>query len=212
MRGIPKDDMLLYTGSENVLCYQKNPTPHGHPAGYEPGTLYTPVVLDFRSRKVNLAKRDSALHKKQIIFSTYQIFSKGVDVPSIDTGLDATPRSTFVQIHGRILRQKHGKKIPIWVTLRDYGSYRAEYQFSKRVAELLESKAEIYQWQLDKGVRGVQAKALIRDAEERARKMKSVKILTGSDGKSTLETPLTEPTYVPSKSSGTVKQGRGRTT
>ena len=144
--GVPEDETLLYTGKENYYKLDKNPKPLRDPEGYQRGTEYSPLIYTKKERKVTLSKRNDLLVSARIIFSTYAVFSKGVDVPDLDTGIDATPKSAFVQIHGRILRRFPGKKIPIWITIRDFNSYRAEYQFGKRIAELIKSNAETYTW------------------------------------------------------------------
>ena len=55
----------------------------------------------------------------QIIFATYGMMKEGQDVPRLDMGIDATPRSEGVQAIGRIRRECAGKRHPIWVTLFD---------------------------------------------------------------------------------------------
>src|SRR6056300_884472 len=48
--------------------------------------------------------------KKQIIFATFSQAHEGLDIPSLDTVILATPKSDIVQSIGRIMRETHGKK------------------------------------------------------------------------------------------------------
>lgn len=54
-----------------------------------------------------------------VIWATYAIFSKNVDVPRLDTLFLAAPVADSVQQVGRILRQQEGKKNPIVVDFVD---------------------------------------------------------------------------------------------
>lgn len=55
----------------------------------------------------------------QIIFATYGIFSKGVDVPRLDMGVEALPAGNITQPLGRVLRLSDGKAIPEWYAIHD---------------------------------------------------------------------------------------------
>ena len=48
--------------------------------------------------------------KKQIIFATFSQAHEGLDIPSLDTVILATPKSDIIQSIGRIMRETHGKK------------------------------------------------------------------------------------------------------
>jgi len=48
--------------------------------------------------------------KKQIIFATFSQAHEGLDIPSLDTVILATPKSDIVQSIGRIMRETVGKK------------------------------------------------------------------------------------------------------
>ena len=48
--------------------------------------------------------------KKQIIFATFSQAHEGLDIPSLDTVILATPKSDIVQSIGRIMRETNGKK------------------------------------------------------------------------------------------------------
>ena len=47
---------------------------------------------------------------KQIIFATFSQAHEGLDIPSLDTVILATPKSDIVQSIGRIMRETSGKK------------------------------------------------------------------------------------------------------
>jgi superfamily II DNA or RNA helicase len=57
-------------------------------------------------KEVDLAESS----KKQIIFATFSQAHEGLDIPSLDTVILATPKSDIVQSIGRIMRETHGKK------------------------------------------------------------------------------------------------------
>jgi|TARA_Y100000389_G_C16988996_1_gene283967 superfamily II DNA or RNA helicase len=47
---------------------------------------------------------------KKIIFATFSQAHEGLDIPSLDTVILATPKSDIVQSIGRIMRETKGKK------------------------------------------------------------------------------------------------------
>jgi superfamily II DNA or RNA helicase len=51
--------------------------------------------------------------KQQVILSSYQMASEGLDIPSLNTEFLITPKTDIVQIVGRILRAKHAYSNPI---------------------------------------------------------------------------------------------------
>lgn len=70
--------------------------------------------------------------RARVIFATYAYASEGVDVPSLDTVVFATPRVDVVQTTGRILRKHGGKQKPLVVDFIDVFSL-FQNQFSKRL-------------------------------------------------------------------------------
>lgn len=68
----------------------------------------------------------------RVIFATYAYASEGVDVPSLDTLVFATPRVDIVQTTGRILRKHDDKQRPLVVDFVDVFSL-FQNQFSKRL-------------------------------------------------------------------------------
>ena len=57
-------------------------------------------------KEVDLAESS----KKRIIFATFSQAHEGLDIPSLDTVILATPKSDIVQSIGRIMRETYGKK------------------------------------------------------------------------------------------------------
>lgn len=57
-------------------------------------------------------KRDDleSSSKKQVIFATFSQAHEGLDIPSLDTVMLATPKSDIVQSIGRVMRETSGKK------------------------------------------------------------------------------------------------------
>lgn len=184
-------ELALYTGMRNVWGYQKNPTPKRRPYGYVSGTEYTPVILAPKRKKISKADLAKALDDAVVLFATYGMFSKGVDVPRLNGGIDCTPRAKAAQTHGRILRKKEGKLRPLWVTVSDTNSYRLQYQFLQRLDDYVNDSAEIYKWRMDKGVRSMDAKALKREVRGRVATLRKLDIVTVAEGTYMLQTPTT---------------------
>lgn len=64
-----------------------------------------------------------------VIFGTYTLAHEGLDIPSLDTLLLATPKSDIVQAVGRILRETPGKtNHPLVIDLIDHwGVFKVQY-------------------------------------------------------------------------------------
>jgi superfamily II DNA or RNA helicase len=70
--------------------------------------------------------------KKQLIIGTYSLAHEGLDIPSLDTIILATPKSNIVQAVGRILRETTGKlNDPYVVDFIDHWG-PIQYQYRKR--------------------------------------------------------------------------------
>ena len=54
----------------------------------------------------------AAVSERRVIMATYAYCSEGLDIPSLDTCVFATPRSDIVQCCGRILRYHPQKQVP----------------------------------------------------------------------------------------------------
>lgn len=181
--GIPVRDTGLYCGYKTVFGFIKNPKPKRRPFGYVRGTEYTPVHFVPARKKIPKKVLEATKGQARVLFATFGMFSKGVDVPRLSAGFDCTPRSKAQQVHGRILRKVEGKLTPIWVTVRDYNSYRLEYQFLQRIGEYVESSAEIYTWEIQDGAHLLDVRELKREVHENIKELKALNILTQLDGR-----------------------------
>lgn len=186
--GIPVEDLGIYCGYRTVWRYQKEASPKSRPEGWSRAVKYTPVALSPTQKKISKKDKEKVLESSRVILATYGMFAKGVDVPRLSGGIDCTPRSRAEQVHGRVLRVKEGKLVPIWVTIRDINSYRIDFQFSQRVKEYARSSAEIYQWKIEKGVRKKNLRDLVEDSQANVAELKKLKIVTQLDGNNTLTT------------------------
>jgi superfamily II DNA or RNA helicase len=191
--GVPEDESAVYTGYHTVWAYRKNPRPLRKPMDYVRGTEFTPVILTPVKKKLSKKTKAEMLGstpaKIKILLATFGMFAKGVDVPELSGGVDATPRARAEQAHGRILRVRDGKLVPIWVTLRDVNSYRNDHQFAQRVKDYAASSAEIYRWRIGKGLRRIDVDDLVREARQNVARLKKLRIETSLDGNNTLVTP-----------------------
>lgn len=193
--GIPEDEMGIVAGYENIWAYAKNPTPPRRPAGWEKDTEYTPVCLQLKKKRLTKAILNERKSKARVVFATYGMFSKGVDEPRLSAGVDMTPRSKVVQVHGRILRVADGKLMPIWVTMRDFNSYKAEYQFLQRLGEYQKSNGEVYLWRPGQGKKLQDVAELKRRVRQRHQLLQTAEIQTDNDGRNIVLIPTTEPTH-----------------
>lgn len=184
--GLPEDTMGLYTGVRSVWRYEKDPTPKYRIKGAEKDALYTPIKFSLVSKKTKKADLEHVMQNCRIIFATYGMFTKGVDLPRLSAGVDCTPRSQAEQVHGRILREKSGKLSPIWVTFLDTGAYRTNFQFSQRILEYKKSNAKIYQWDFSKGIRERSIESLRIQSIKAADSLKAAKIVQQRDGRNIL--------------------------
>lgn len=189
--GMPRDELGLYCGFYNRWAYEKDPKPKRRPHGYERGTEYTPVRMARIRKRTPKATLAKILESSKVVYATFGMFAKGVDVPRLSGGIDCTPRSRAAQVHGRVLRQLDAKLVPIWVTIRDINSYRLDYQFLQRLDEYLADSAEIYKWNPEKGVRLVDVKELKREVRANVKELKAMNITTHADGSYMLTTPPT---------------------
>jgi superfamily II DNA or RNA helicase len=149
-------------------------------------------MLQLVKKRLNNQTLTERKETKRIIFATYGMFGKAVDVPRLSAGIDLTPRSRVVQVHGRILRVEASKKTPIWVTLRDFNSYKAEYQFLQRLGEYDKSNGEVHLWLPGKGKKRKDLKQLTSEVRKRHKLLKEAVIQTDKDGRNTVMIPSTE--------------------
>lgn len=186
--GIPEDELGVYAGYDLTYAYEKDPTPSRHPIGWVKGTEYTPIRLQLISKRVNKKRFDAIAERARIILSTYGKFSKGVDVPRLCGGVDATPRSRSEQEQGRILRKVDGKLKPIWITIKDTNSYRSLFALAKRIDDYLMNNSVVSEWSLEEGKVKCDAKEMRRELYQEVKRLKSLRIATNSVGLNTLLT------------------------
>jgi superfamily II DNA or RNA helicase len=67
-----------------------------------------------------------------VILATYAYCSEGLDIPSLDTCLLATPKVNMIQCVGRVLRPVPGKKHPLIIDIVDSDYTIFTNQFNKR--------------------------------------------------------------------------------
>lgn len=192
MSGVAKERCGVYTGFYHRYLLAKDDKPARRPVGYVRGAEYCPVKLQLVRSRRNKKQLPQVLESAQVIFATYGMFSKGVDVPRLSAGIDCTPRSAAQQTHGRILRAREGKATPIWVTVRDVNCYRTEFQFAQRVDEYVKSSGEIYLWDIERGIKRQDAAALRREALRRSSELRAGRIVAGADGRNVILLPTRE--------------------
>lgn len=149
--GIPKEDLGLYVGHRLEPRIVKAAIEHHQIAGLESGVDYCPIEINFTKRKVKTAELEHIKRTCLVIFATFNIFDKGVDMPRLSAGVDATPRAAAEQAHGRILRATgdEEKLLPVWVTIRDINNVRLEHLLQCRLSEYVKSKGEINIWNIE---------------------------------------------------------------
>lgn len=186
--GIPDAEMGLYAGYTPTYEYAKDPTPKRKPEGYVRGAPYTPVCLQLSSKRNSKRMLEHVKEQAKVIFSTYGMFSKGVDEPRLSGGVDATPRSQAEQVHGRILRVGANKINPIWITIADTSSYRSLHSLCGRITDYVKNNAEMHTWAPNEDSVICEANTIKAEAAEAIKALKSMQIQTNSDGLSTLVT------------------------
>jgi superfamily II DNA or RNA helicase len=81
------------------------------------------IEQEIPEAKILTSKRkDEITESDNIVVATYNIASKGLDIPHIDTLVSLSlvrGNVSFVQLIGRILRQKEGKKNPLALFIYD---------------------------------------------------------------------------------------------
>lgn len=189
--GVDEDDLGLYAGYDPSYGFDKQAKPQRRPEGLtkhaETGEYeYTPLSLQLIAKRIPRKVLKVRKERAKILFATYGMFQKGVDESRLAAGADATPRSAAEQSHGRILREKIGKKMPIWFTICDWFSYRAVHGFVQRIADYVKSNARIYEWKDTGGIEEWDADELIRAGRDRVDRLKSMRIETNREGLNTL--------------------------
>ena len=132
-RGVPGDikAMGMFTGEKTVMI---NGKPH-----------YVKKKGKKEKKRKKVSQHELAEVKKhsQLFFTTYGKFKEGGDVPRLDCGIDATPRSDATQIIGRIRRPLPDKKPPLWITIVDTRSTHMLRYFENRCKDYKETGMEV---------------------------------------------------------------------
>lgn len=85
-------------------------------------------------------KSDSRI---KFYLATYGVFKQGENIQRLDCGIEASPRGEGIQPPGRVRRRMPGKRKPIWVSIRDTGSYLLTRRFKSRLAGFKKAKLEV---------------------------------------------------------------------
>lgn len=182
MAGIPENVMGMYVGEQHIPVMKKQAVEPRSLKGLRTGIDYCPIEINFKKSKVKTPRLEEIKETCSIIFATYKVFDKGVDLPSLNAGLDVTPRAKSQQAHGRILRSETQKVKPVWVTIRDINNSRLEHTFSSRLKDYDRSNGEISEWNLEKGIRKVNFKELLQDVKQNIATLKTMQITKSSWG------------------------------
>jgi superfamily II DNA or RNA helicase len=107
------------------------------------GQFTAEIVVDGKKRKQKALALSIVKDNASLIFATYGMMTEGIDIPRLDAGIDATPRSSATQLVGRIRRPVPGKKEPVWITLRDEDCSMALRYYKARLRDYLACGAEV---------------------------------------------------------------------
>lgn len=195
--GVEDEEIGLYTGYDPIWKFTKDPKPTSRPHGLHHWkdahgkrvhAEYCAVAMVQQHKRIPKARFAEIKERCGIVLATYGMFQKGVDFPRLSGGVDASPRATAEQVHGRILREQEGKPIPIWVTIADYNSYRCMFTFGGRVKDYLKSNGVLFEWHPDGSVEPCDVTELKTEIYDRVKELKSMQIETNKDGLHTLVT------------------------
>lgn len=195
--GIPEDELGCYTGYRLFYGYAKDPTPlrrpknlvkHSGDESTKPGVYYTPVSLQLISKRAKSADLKRIKETARIINATYGKFSKGVDEPRLNGGVDATPRARAEQEQGRILRKVEGKLKSIWFTVADTSSYRSLHALLRRLIDYEKNNSTVSRWSFEEGKQECDLTELETELEREVKRLQGIQIKTGKDGINTLVT------------------------
>lgn len=125
--GIPRSKMGQFTSMR-------------HEVQRDPSSLTKIKVVNRKQSKEEL---DFVRENSQIIFATYGMMTEGIDIPRLDAGIDATPRSAATQLTGRIRRPMPGKRKPVWFTIRDLSCPMSVRYFNGRCKDYQSTNVEV---------------------------------------------------------------------
>lgn len=86
--------------------------------------------------------------ERPVLLATYGLMREGVDIPRLDAGIEASPRSDNVQAIGRIRRwlTTGNKPLPVWYSLQDEGIDLLENVAHARFNKFKENGILVKQW------------------------------------------------------------------
>lgn len=121
------------------LCYEL------HQIQDEKMGLFSRVWRDDRGKQSSIkdSELDEVVANCQIIFATYHIARKGLDIPRLDAGVEASPIGEPIQPIGRIRRPLPNKRTPLWVSINDKFYDRLSKMTARRIRELRKENVEI---------------------------------------------------------------------
>ena len=187
--GVDPEVMGLYTGNNPQYKYAKEPNPTHMPVGLEPGAEYTPVSLQLIAKTIPKKKLLQVKEEAEIQLCTFGMAQKGYDVPRLTAGVDASPRASSEQAHGRTLREQENMPKPIWVTIEDTGSYRLVRSFALRMQDYAKSNILAYHWHENGELEQWEIEEITRDRMARVKQLQLARIETSRDGRNMLKMP-----------------------
>ena len=101
------------------------------------------LVAKLKKTKQRQEALDKIQNESQFIFATYGMMTEGIDIPRLDAGIDATPRGAATQLIGRLRRPVPGKRLPVWVTVRDVMCKMSMRWFEGRCKDYHATNAEV---------------------------------------------------------------------
>jgi len=100
-------------------------------------------VWESGGKRIPKEKLDEISNESRIIFATYGMLRRAVNIPRLDAGIDVTPVAEAVQVVGRIRRPLPGKPMPLWYTIKDSACIPLVRLFEKRLKDYKSIYAEI---------------------------------------------------------------------
>ena len=89
------------------------------------------------------ADRATLVAQSRVLLTTYAMAAEGLDVPSLDAAVLASPKSDVVQAVGRVLRTLPGKRLPLILDYCDEDLRPFPGQFEKRMRYFRREKFKI---------------------------------------------------------------------
>ena len=87
--------------------------------GIIPASAMGQYTGTMKGKKLGQVYLDKVKANSQMLFATYAKAKEGFDEPRLDAGVELTPVADNVQGIGRVRRELHGKKKPLWFTVCD---------------------------------------------------------------------------------------------